>query len=56
VIAGGGLPVLLLQFLRVGPDRKRCLNVAAQTLPGGHFFIDQVPHDTARVPSAFLKC
>jgi hypothetical protein len=23
---------------------------------GGHFFIDQLPHDTARVLSAFLKC
>jgi hypothetical protein len=55
VIAGGGLPVLLLQFLRVGHGesgvatsrRKRC----RRTL-----FVDQLPHDTARVLSAFLKC
>jgi surfactin synthase thioesterase subunit len=24
-------------------------------LPGGHFFIDQLPQDMARVLSAFLK-
>jgi hypothetical protein len=56
VIAGRGPPVLLLQFLRVGAAwRKRSLNVAAQTLPGGHFFIDALPQETARVLSAFLK-
>jgi hypothetical protein len=55
-IGGRGPPVLLLRFLRVGAAwRKRCLNVAAQTLPGGHFFIDQLPQDMARVLSAFLK-
>jgi len=34
--------------------RKRCTNVIEASLPGGHFFVDQFGHDTARVLSAFL--
>ena len=34
--------------------RKRCANVTAESLPGGHFFIDQFPEDTARVLARFL--
>jgi len=34
--------------------RKRCADVRVQSLPGGHFFIDQFPQDTARVLEGFL--
>jgi haloacetate dehalogenase len=34
--------------------RKRCKNVTAATLPGGHFFVDQFPEDTAKVLLEFL--
>ena len=35
--------------------RKRCRNVTAQTIPGGHFFADQSPDETAGKLVAFLK-
>ncbi|HEX4985580.1 MAG TPA: alpha/beta hydrolase [Burkholderiales bacterium] len=35
--------------------RKRCADVQAQSLPGGHFFIDQFPEDTASALSRFLS-
>jgi haloacetate dehalogenase len=35
--------------------RKRCANVAAASLPGGHFFIDQFPSETVQVLLKFLK-
>lgn len=34
--------------------RKRCADVQSESLPGGHFFIDQFPEDTARVLARFL--
>jgi haloacetate dehalogenase len=34
--------------------RKRCADVQSESLPGGHFFIDQFPEDTARVLGRFL--
>ena len=34
--------------------RKRCVNVKVESLPGGHFFIDQFPEGTARVIARFL--
>ena len=34
--------------------RKRCANVKVESLPGGHFFIDQYPGDTARVIARFV--
>jgi haloacetate dehalogenase len=33
--------------------RKRCATVKVESLPGGHFFIDQLPEDTARVIARF---
>jgi haloacetate dehalogenase len=33
--------------------RKRCATVQVESLPGGHFFIDQFPEDTARVIARF---
>ena len=34
--------------------RKRCTNVTVESLPGGHFFIDQFPEDTARIIASFV--
>jgi haloacetate dehalogenase len=35
--------------------RKRCLHVSTASLPGGHFFIDQFPTETAQLLAEFLK-
>ena len=35
--------------------RNRCTNVFTETLPGGHFFVDQFPEETARILAKFLK-
>jgi haloacetate dehalogenase len=35
--------------------RKRCENVTVASLPGGHFFVDQFPHDVAQTLSDFLN-
>jgi haloacetate dehalogenase len=34
---------------------KRCSNVTTETVPGGHFFVDQFPEETARILSEFLS-
>jgi haloacetate dehalogenase len=34
--------------------RMRCANVSEASLPGGHFFVDQFPVETARVLSEYL--
>jgi haloacetate dehalogenase len=34
---------------------KRCSNVTTETVPGGHFFVDQLPEETARILSEFLS-
>jgi haloacetate dehalogenase len=34
--------------------RKRCLDVRDATLPGGHFFVDQFPDETAGILTEFL--
>ncbi|TWT11465.1 alpha/beta fold hydrolase [Reyranella sp. CPCC 100927] len=34
--------------------RQRCADVTDASLPGGHFFVDQFPDDTARILLAFL--
>jgi len=34
--------------------RKRCAEVTSDSLPGGHFFVDQFPTDTARIVREFL--
>lgn len=34
--------------------RRRCADVAAASLPGGHFFIDQLPEQTATLVGDFL--
>ena len=35
--------------------RKRCTTVTAASLPGGHFFVDQFPNQTAEVLLRFLN-
>ena len=35
--------------------RKRCSNTAVASLPGGHFFVDQFPAETAAILSSFLR-
>ena len=35
--------------------RKRCANLSAGALPGGHFFIDQFPAETANILAKFLQ-
>jgi len=34
--------------------RKRCANLSTATLPGGHFFIDLLPAETAKILTEFL--
>jgi haloacetate dehalogenase len=38
------------------PDqwRSRCSNLTAASIPGGHFFVDQFPEQTARIVGGFL--
>jgi haloacetate dehalogenase len=35
--------------------RKRCADVRAASLPGGHFFVDQFPQETANILVRFLR-
>lgn len=35
--------------------RKRCADVTEASLPGGHFFVDQFPEETARALTGFLR-
>jgi haloacetate dehalogenase len=35
--------------------RSRCTDVTAASLPGGHFFVDQFPDETARLVAEFLN-
>jgi haloacetate dehalogenase len=35
--------------------RKRCANVMEASLPAGHFFVDQLPNETAQILMRFLK-
>ena len=35
--------------------RKRCSDVTAASLPGGHFFVDQFPAETSRLLGGFLE-
>lgn len=34
--------------------RRRCANLSVASLPGGHFFIDRFPQETARILADFL--
>jgi haloacetate dehalogenase len=35
--------------------RKRCADVSSASLPGGHFFVDQFPAETAQILAGFLQ-
>jgi haloacetate dehalogenase len=35
--------------------RQRCTDVAEAALPGGHFFVDQFPGETAEILRDFLR-
>jgi haloacetate dehalogenase len=35
--------------------KKRCANVRPASLPGGHFFVDQFPADTAKILEEFIS-
>jgi haloacetate dehalogenase len=37
-----------------GQWRARCADVTEASLPGGHFFVDQFPAETAQVLREFL--
>jgi haloacetate dehalogenase len=50
--AGG----VMHKFFDIGAEwRKRCTDLATATLPGGHFFVDQFPAETAQILGKFLK-
>lgn len=51
----GGNGVMHKLFDMAAAWRKRCAKVSPQTLPGGHFFVDQFPIETARVLTDFLR-
>jgi haloacetate dehalogenase len=35
--------------------RKRCAHLTDASLPGGHFFVEEFPKETAALLSAFLR-
>ena len=35
--------------------KKRCANVRPASLPGGHFFVDQFPAETAKILEEFIS-
>jgi haloacetate dehalogenase len=56
VLAFWGSEGLMHRCFDIGDAwRRRCDDVQSTTLPGGHFFVDQFPIDTARILSAFLS-
>ena len=55
VLAFWGSRGLMHRFFDIGAQwRKRCAQVSTATLPGGHFFVDQFPDETAKVLLEFL--
>jgi haloacetate dehalogenase len=56
VLAFWGSSGLMHRFFDLGEQwRRRCARLATATLPGGHFFVDQFPKETARVLLEFLE-
>jgi haloacetate dehalogenase len=51
----GGSGAMARLFDIPGEWRKRCVDLRAATLPGGHFFVDQFPDETARLVADFLR-
>jgi haloacetate dehalogenase len=56
VLAFWGSLGLMHRLFDIGAQwRRRCVNVATATLPGGHFFVDQFPRETTRQLLEFLR-
>jgi haloacetate dehalogenase len=54
-LAFWGTEGVMHQVFDLGAEwRARCRNLKIETLPGGHFFLDQFPDETARILKSFL--
>jgi haloacetate dehalogenase len=51
----GSMGVMARLFDIPAEWRKRCAHVTEQSLPGGHFFVDQFAGETAAILAEFLK-
>lgn len=51
----GSLGVMHKLFDMGAEWQARCENLQTATLPGGHFFIDQLPQETATIVGTFLS-
>ncbi len=55
VLALWGSKGLMHKHFDIGAEwRRRCTDVRTESLPGGHFFVDQLPQETARILARFL--
>ncbi len=55
VLAFWGSEGLMHTHFDIGAEwRRRCVDVRTESLPGGHFFVDQFPVETARILARFL--
>lgn len=55
VLALWGSEGLMHRCFDIGETwRRRCGNVTTRMLPGGHFFVDQFPHETSGILAEFL--
>ncbi|MDE2228857.1 MAG: alpha/beta hydrolase [Alphaproteobacteria bacterium] len=50
----GAAGVIQRYFDMAAQWAKRCANLRTATLPGGHFFVDQFPSETARILADFI--
>jgi haloacetate dehalogenase len=55
LVVWGGNGVIQKYFDVAAAWRSRCTMVSTETLPGGHFFVDQFPDDIARILGQFLR-
>jgi haloacetate dehalogenase len=55
LVVWGSAGVIQKYFDVAAPWRTRCTAVSTATLPGGHFFIDQFPDETAVILEQFLR-
>jgi haloacetate dehalogenase len=55
-LAFWGAKGVMCKYFDIGAAwRKRCAKVGTASLPGGHFFVDQFPAETAQILTEFLK-
>ena len=51
----GGMELPFVALFDIPAEwRKRCADVTSASLPGGHFFVDRFPEETARILGDFL--